>query len=446
MVKDSSRGLSSVLEGGADTIVARATPNGRSALAIVRVSGQNVAGWAKKVTPKLRLESSWKAQLVAIYDRNGQQIERGVAIPYRAPRSYTGEDMVELIVHGSTFLVHEIIEASIAAGCRVAEPGEFTRRAVSNGKMDLIQAGAVREMIEAETGNEARRARGRLHGELSKRIGRLRKRAVEMAARVEAAIEYSDQGVEVSREDLERAQEEIMIELKGIELEVVAKERGSRKVRAVISGSPNAGKSTLFNYIVGWERAIVDDAPGTTRDVIEADIEIAGVDVKVVDTAGVREGGSRVEGEGVRRALRTAADADIEIVVSSVEEVVKPEIAGDRVIKVRSKVDMGGELWEEDGWIPVSVKEKNGLERFWYELKLLIAGGKGEIEDRISVTKRQRQKLTEAVDEIEGCDFGELEMAAERIRWVEVKLSEIVGEIDDEEMLDEVFSGFCIGK
>jgi tRNA modification GTPase len=446
MAKDSSRELSSVLEGGVDTIVARATPNGRSALAIVRVSGKGVERWAERVAPDLDIESSWKAQLVTIYDRDGNRLERGVAVPYREPKSYTGEDMVELIVHGSTFLVQEVMKASVAAGCRVAEPGEFTRRAVCNGKMDLLQAGAVRDMIDAETRVEARRARRRLEGELSIRIGRLRRRAVELEARIEAAIEYSEQGVEISRSGMERVRAHIEEDLKGIAMEVAARERGSKRVRAVISGAPNAGKSTLFNYLVGWQRAIVDSEPGTTRDVIEAEIEIGDVAVKLVDTAGVRQGGSGVEGEGIRRALATAAVADIEIVVCSVEKDSRPEIVGDRILRVRSKVDIGGALWQEDGWIPVSVKDGTGLDRLKSELQRLVRGDEGEIEDVLNVSERQREKLVEAINEIEGCDFEELELAAERVRWVVVKLSEIVGEIDDEEILDEVFAGFCIGK
>jgi tRNA modification GTPase len=445
MEKDSSRGLSYALEGGVDTIVAPATPSGRSALAVVRVSGVGVEGWAARIVPELDLEKSWRAQLVAILDRDGDLIERGVAIPYRSPRSYTGEDMVELIVHGSTFLVDEIVSASVAAGCRIAEPGEFTRRAVSNGKMDLLQAGAVREMIEAESRIEARRARRRMEGELSEKIGSLRKRIVELEALIEAGIEYSDQGIEIARDEMEHLRTAITVEMKRMVEQVRATEKDAKRVRAVICGAPNAGKSTLFNYLVGWDRAIVDSEPGTTRDVIEADIALGDVEIRLIDTAGVREGGSGVEEEGVRRAIASAADADVEIVMCSVEQRERPEVMGDRTLKVRSKIDIGGQLWEEDGWIPVSVKDGIGLQRLKHELRCLVTDEHG-IEVRAKVDRRQREKLVEAVEEIEACDFDELELAAESVRWAVVKLSEIVGEIGDEEILSEVFAGFCVGK
>jgi tRNA modification GTPase len=446
MERDSSRRLSSVLAGGGDTIVARATPEGRGALAIIRVSGPEAFEWARKVTPALDTERGWRAQLIGV-TCDEEEIERAIAVAYRAPRSYTGEDMVELFIHGSTFLVGEVIRASVAAGCRVAEPGEFTFRAVANSRMDLLQAEAIRDLIASETGAQARDARRQLKGELSEEVQEIRRQMMELEAGLEAAIGFEEQGVAVGIEELEWRRKEI---LTGIEQLIAREERGERireGVKVVITGHTNSGKSTLFNYLVGRERAIVAPEPGTTRDTIEAEIEIAGMKVTLVDTAGLRCDGGEIEREGMRRARRSAAESDCEMSLWSVDQAEEPDQLGDgvRCLKLRTKADLGGGDVSAGEWLKVSVKDGDGMERMIERLEELVRGSDRE-DDRVTISRRHGQKLREAREELQQCRMDQLELAAEAMRWARRRLEELTGEIVDEDVLDQVFSSFCLGK
>jgi len=443
----SSSGLSSGLVGGRDAIVARATPAGRGALAVVRVSAPTVDRVASRLCPDLALDRPWSAQLVAVLDARGEVLDRAVVVPYRTPRSYTGEDMLEVILHGSTYLVGAVIDACIAAGAREALPGEFTRRAVANGKLDLVQAEAVHDLILAETRWQASNARRQLKGELSARIRVVRDQLVSLLADVEAGIDFVDQGIGL---DGRRLASGLAACREGLERLLSTAAAGVRirdGLRVVVVGPANSGKSTLFNHLVGHERAIVSAHPGTTRDLIEADLEVAGVAMVLVDTAGIGVPGDAVEREGVRRAQAAAATAGAAILLwpcgGGGEAPDEPE--GVEVIRVRSKADLAaGEI--EPGWLPVSVHTGVGLEELERRLEALVGVDGEGLGGEVAISRRHRRALELALSELDGCCFDAPELAAERLRWAAEELGELIGAVSRETVLDEVFAGFCIGK
>ena len=441
----SSRELSSALAGGADTIVARATAAGRGALAVVRVSGPGTARVLAAVCPAVDGARGWTASLTELHDAAGQVLDRGVVVVFPSPRSFTGEDMVEATVHGSPYLVERLIEACVAAGARHAEPGEFTRRAVANGKLDLVQAEAVRDLVEAETAWQLRNAREQLGGALSQRFRDLRGELVGLAATVDAALEFEAQAVVVAETEIRERAESCLRLLADLEGTATAGARIRDGLGVVILGPPNAGKSTLFNYLCGRERAIVSPDPGTTRDVVEAELDVGGVRVVVRDTAGLRESGDAVEEEGRRRALQAAASADVVIVLWAADGPPPTAVpSGVPVLQLRSKADLGCE--SQDGWLPISSQTGQGLEDFRRRLTEIVLGDVPDLGGAVAVASRHRASLERARVAIEGADWSCPELAAEDVRWALRAAEELFGEVDDEALLDEVFAAFCVGK
>jgi len=441
----SSKELSSALAGGADTIVARATAAGRSALAVIRVSGPAMKDVATAVCPAADPTRGWRASLVDLVDAAGQILDSGVVVIFPGPRSYTGEDMMEATVHGSPYLVERVIEACEAAGARRAEPGEFTRRAVANGKLDLVQAEAVRDLVAAETGWQLRNAREQLAGALSREFSELRNELIVLAAMIDAALEFEAQAVEVPETDIREALAACRRRLAGLAATAGAGARIREGLRVVILGPTNAGKSTLFNYLAGSERAIVSPDPGTTRDVLEAEIDIGGVRVVVQDTAGLRAGGGAVEEEGRRRTAAASAAADLLIVLWAADEPERTEVPPDvPTVLVRSKADLGSA--SNDGWLPVSCHTGEGLEAFRRQLSELCLGEVADLGGAVAVAARHRDGLERALAELADADPALPELASEHVRWALRSIEQLVGAVDDEAVLDEVFSAFCVGK
>ena len=443
MVKASSSGWSSGLSGGADTIVARATASGPAALAVVRLSGPGVRRIAAEISPTVDFDQPWRARLVAV-DGVG---ERAVAIPFCAPQSYTGEDMLELTVHGSPFVVRALVERCLAAGARPAAPGEFTRRAVANGKLDLVQAEAVRDLVGAETAWQARNAREQLAGRLSERLAALRGELVELHARLEAALDFSDHGLELDRGDaaarLERCRELLVALL----ATAAAGERIRDGVRVVIVGPPNSGKSTLFNTLLGSERAIVAPHPGTTRDVLEAELEIGGIRVTLVDTAGLRDAGDPVEEEGVRRARAAAASAALVVELIPADAALEPaaeEECAIATIRVLSKADLPHP--DQPGRLAVSCATGDGVDGLRARLAETVAGSVPDLGGEVAISSRHRRGLERAAEELAACDLAAPELAAESLRFAARELDALIGEVATDDLLDEVFASFCIGK
>jgi tRNA modification GTPase len=450
MVKVSSSGLSSDLAGGADTIVARATPAGRGALALIRVSGALTSACAARVCPDIKFDVGWKTSLATLHGAGGESLERAVVTSFPGPRSFTGEDMLEVTVHGSPFLVEAVIEAFVAAGARPAGAGEFTRRAVANGKMDLVQAEAIRDLVAADTAWQHRNARQQLAGELSEQFKGLRGALVKLLAIVETSLDYEAQGVAVPVGEVAAQWEECRSQVAALLATAGAGERLREGLRLVILGPPNSGKSTLFNYLAGAERAIVSPHPGTTRDLVEAELDLGGVRIVVQDTAGLRAGGDEIEAEAHRRAQAAAAAADLAVVLWAMdaENDAEPAAAAETLptLRVRSKVDLAPGNKIAEGWLGISCHSGEGLEDFRSELLRRVLGGVPDLGGAVAIAARHRRTLEEASSELEACDFQCPETAAENVRWAVRAVDELIGEISTEEVLDEIYGSFCIGK
>lgn len=447
----SSSGLSFVLAGGADTIVARATPAGRGALAVVRVSGPGCRSLASSIAPRLDFDRPWCAQLVRLQDEQDLGLERAVVIPYRAPRSYTGEDMMEIMVHGSPALVRQLEDAAVALGCRPARPGEFTRRAVANGKMDLVQAEGVANLVAAETRWQLRVARAQLSGALSGRLTAVRQTLLGLLARVEGSLDWAEQGVSFALEELLVKRQAVLGMIDALVATARAGERVRDGLRVVITGPPNAGKSTLFNRLLERERAIVSAHPGTTRDCLEAEIEIAGMRVIMIDTAGVAEARDALEAEGVRRAQAATAEANAAIVVraADAQRGDEPEVPADvPCLRVLTKIDLVPEARRafESGWSPVSLVTGEGWPGVAERLDTLVGEGLDGLEGGCVINLRQRTALEAARAEIANAALERPEIAAEALRAAAERLEEVTGRVTSEDVVEAVFARFCIGK
>jgi len=451
MVRVSLSGLSSVLSGGRDTIVARATAAGAGALAVIRVSGPNTVRIAECLNSGIDMGAPWKAAMVQLLDERGVPVEDAVVIPYRAPRSFTGEDMLELIVHGSTWIVDLVVETIRGYGARQAEPGEFTRRAVANGKMDLVQAEAVNDIIHAETGWQARLAREQMHGGLSREVGELREAFVAFLAEVEGPLDFEEQGAILDENAVKLAYEQCSEGVEGLLETASAGVRVREGARVVIVGAPNSGKSTLFNALLVRERAIVTPTPGTTRDVLEAEMEIEGIPVTLVDTAGLRETEDPAEREGVRRAIEEEGRADLVLVLHAVDQGGKIETGDpeERQMHVVTKLDLvdgppGGVV---PGELPgVSCVTGAGVERLRREIHRRVAGPVEALSRAVAVNHRHARALRRAKKYLDGVPSLPREVAAMEIRSAMAAVDEILGSVDDEVVLDRIFSSFCLGK
>jgi tRNA modification GTPase len=452
MATGSSNGLSSALAGGADTVVAVATGGGRAALALIRLSGPESHRVAAEVCPAMGRAGERVATVTAVRGNGGDTLDHGVGVLFSGPRSYTGEDMLELTVHGSPYLVGRVVASFTAAGARPAAPGEFTRRAVANGKMDILQAEAVHDLVTAETAQQLRNARRQLAGELSGPCRELRAAIIAARAEVEAGLDYEAQGVSVTDSARDQAVGDCLGHLDRLLLTAVAGDRLRNGMRVAICGPPNSGKSTFFNYLCGLERAIVAAEPGTTRDVIEAQLEIEGRPVTVADTAGLRASGDEVEVEGQRRAMAVAADADLVLWLESVDTATgeapwaRLGRADHDLIRVRSKVDLEPGAAADEGWLRLSCHTGEGVAELMDRVRATVAGDGESNGDDVMISARHQTLLQRARREVAACRGAPPELAAEHLRWAQQAVAEVVGEVSSDDVLDEIFRVFCIGK
>ena len=440
-----------------DTIFALATAPGRAALAVVRVSGpeaERVLRVIARGAPTPR-----RATLRALQGLEGKPIDKGLVLWFPGPSSYTGEDCAEFHLHGGIALVDSLINALLDLGLRLAEPGEFTRRAFEHGKLDLVQAEAVADLIDAETAAQAMQAVRQLE---SPAMARWRERLIEALAYFEAAVDFPDEDLQT--DTVEQARYTLRDVLREIRRGIGDAERGRRireGYRIALIGAPNAGKSSLLNGLLGRDAAIVTATPGTTRDVIEAPLIIAGYKVLVADTAGVRDTDDEIEAEGVRRAEAWARDADLRVWVvdGSASDGswrrAKLEIrAGDLCVLNKSDLppgaDAAGVLAEAEAAgmrirsLAVASAGADDV-RSWLENRVIevLAGGEAPAATR----RRHRDGLLEAADQIEAALVQmEPELAVENLRLAIRALGRIVGSVNPEAVLDRVFATFCIGK
>ncbi len=444
-----------------DTIAAIATAAGAGGVGVVRISGPQALGIAESICTKSLAPRH--AHYARFHDERGETLDDGIALYFKAPASYTGEDVVELQAHGSPAVLRQLLDRCCALGARMARPGEFSERAFLNGKLDLAQAEAVADLIAAGDARAARAARRSLDGVFSRRVDALADALLRLRVHVEAAIDFVDEpldtlGGEALRRGLAQAADDLDALLREAE-------RG-RKLRdglhAVIVGPPNAGKSSLLNALAGSERAIVSDIAGTTRDLLRETVRVDGVELTLVDTAGLRTGGDIIEREGMRRAESELTRADLAIVVLDAREV-----AAGRAAVAEAIADVPQRLWvlnktdllavllvdppqPENDVVRVSARTGAGLDTLHARLRALAAGDGDGTEGAFSARARQVDALRRAAQELAAArqqlDGDMLELTAESLRAGHDALGEITGRLAPDDLLGHIFSSFCIGK
>ena len=445
----------------ADTIFALASGRGRAGIAVLRVSGPEALGSAKQLTGEdLPVRRATRVRIIG--PDTGEVLDQGLALFFPGPASFTGEDVVEFHVHGGLAVIQGVLEAlGRAAGLRLAEPGEFTRRGFLNGKFDLTAAEGLADLVDAETAEQRRQALRQMGGALAEFSENCRTRLVAALAHWEAAIDFSDEELP---EDLEFSVVTDVSELiRDISVRLDDGGSGERLrhgVEVAIVGPPNAGKSGLLNLLAKRDAAIVSDTAGTTRDIIEVHFELGGYPVILADTAGLRESGDEIEREGVRRALERADKADVRIIL--LDGAVWPEVnsetrklASQPGLTVINKTDLISQAppSEIDGQkvLAMSVKTGDGVENMMKALEGLVAEGFQGITAPVVTRHRHRQALNEAREALERFIHAKErlempELSAEDLRLAGRALGRIAGTVDAEDLLGIIFADFCIGK
>ena len=439
-----------------DTIAAIATAPGRGGIGVVRVSGAGLGAFALALCG--RAPRPRTAHFTRFLDEHERPIDEGVLLYFAAPASFTGEDVIELQGHGGPVVMQMLLERCLQLGARLAEPGEFTRRAFLNGKLDLAQAEGVADLIEASTAAAARSAVRSLSGQFSEEVHRITDALIDLRMLVEATLDFPEEEIDF----LERAR--AMPRLEGIReaLEgVLDRARQGALLRSglnvVLVGAPNVGKSSLLNQLAGEERAIVTDVAGTTRDALRETIQIEGIPLHIIDTAGLRETEDRVERIGIERTWREIARADVILHLVEAGVVAEDDLdvrlpQGVERIVVANKIDLAGlppGRVEAGGRVrlQVSARSGEGVELVRQEL-LRIAGWHAHGEDVILARERHLLALREALLHVEaaGTQLGALELFAEELRLAQEELATITGEFSADDLLGVIFSRFCIGK
>ncbi len=444
-----------------ETIAAVATAPGRGGVGIVRVSGPKSREIADKIlgkVPKIR-----KAEYLPFIDSNGEAIDTGIALYFKNPHSFTGEDVLELQAHGGPVVLDMLLRRVLKLGARPARAGEFSEQAFLNGKMDLAQAEAVADLIEAESTEAAKAAVRSLQGEFSETIHALVKQLIELRLYVEASLDFPEEEIDFISDGKVEAR------LGTIETALLQVFQSARQgcllregMTLVIAGRPNAGKSSLLNQLAGRESAIVTEMPGTTRDVLREHIQIDGLPLHVIDTAGLRESEDTIEQEGIRRAWKEIAQADrILLLVDDtrrdddhleIEEQLPDNIG---VIRIFNKIDCSGrkpELIETDTEtdIALSAKTGEGLDILKVHLKKCM-GYEQSNEGRFMARRRHIEALEKADQHLQIARYNLIELQAgellaEELRLVQQQLNTITGEFSSDDLLGKIFSSFCIGK
>lgn len=459
-----------------DTICAIATPPGRGGVGIIRVSGPLSAQIAYKIL-HFRPQPRY-AHFADFLDADSKLIDQGIAVYFPGPNSFTGEDVVEFQGHGGAFVLDRVLREILSLGARLARPGEFSERAFINDKLDLAQAEAIADLIEASSEEAAKSAMRTLQGEFSRLIQSLSDSIIELRVYIEAAIDFVEEEIDFLSEG--HTQERLQEILEKTDAILAQAKQGSilrEGMSVVIAGKPNAGKSSLLNALAGKDAAIVTEIAGTTRDTLVEHISIDGMPVHITDTAGLRSSDDIVEQEGIRRALKAIGEADrILLVVDSSSDSVSPENAAGflqslgldalsdnkslrRLSLIQNKIDKTGQeptLVETDlgdsvmTSIRLSASSLLGVDLLRQHLKDCMgynASGEGGFIARrrhLDALQRARQSLQQALEQLQGSREGEL--VAEDLKLAHRYLGEITGEFTTDDLLGKIFSSFCVGK
>lgn len=452
-----------------DTIVAIATAPGRGGVGIVRLSGAQSDAIATRLTNGAILAPRY-ATRVTVHDARGDLLDDGLALRFPAPHSFTGEDVVELHCHGGPVLLDLVVQAACQAGARVALPGEFSRRAFLNDKIDLTQAEAIADLINSTTAAAARNASRSLTGVFSAQIDDLVESVIRLRVYVEASMDFPEEEVDFLAEgDVDARLADL---LKRLDSVTAAAQQGSRireGMKLVIAGAPNAGKSSLLNALAGRDTAIVTDVAGTTRDLLHENIDIDGLPLYIVDTAGLRESTDAVEQEGIRRALAEILEADRVLLVvddSGLPDAVNSAMLwpsgiatlpdGADVTLIRNKCDISGRppgILDVSGGVEITLSARSnlGVETLRQHLRDVAGLDASAVETLFSARRRHLESLAGARHYLESAiaqlrDSGAGELVAEDLRCCQDQLGDITGRISSDQLLGEIFSSFCIGK
>lgn len=445
-----------------DPIVALATPPGRAALAVVRLSGTGAFEVAGRVVAGFRTDPPRTAHLAEFADAQGQPIDRGLYLTFPGPASYTGEDLVELTCHGGLLVPVQLVAALVAAGARLALPGEFTRRAVLNGKLDLLQAEAVGDLVEATAPAQARSALRQLDGGLSRRLVALHDRFVELLALLGYEVDFpeEDDGP-IPRDRIAAQLEQVRREVEQLLATAPAGERLREGALVVLAGRPNAGKSSLFNTLLGTSRALVTEVPGTTRDTIEAHTDVLGWPVRLADTAGLWNAPDRLDRMGVEVSRRYLDAADLVLLCAPHGEPLSDDdteiLLSRPSLLVRTKSDLADRSDPARTSLADSVVVSNVTGQGIAGLRDALADrlygdGLGYADPEPMLTReRHRTALHRAARELREAgphlaDGGDPVLAAHHVQAAVRAVDELVGAVGVEDVLDRIFSRFCVGK
>lgn len=448
-----------------DTIAAPVTPPGRAGVGIVRISGPLALAIATKIinfTPKARI-----AHFCDFLSKEQTTIDQGLAIYFQTPHSFTGEDVVELQCHGSVIIMDMLLERALQLGARMAEPGEFTRRAFLNHKIDLTQAEAIADLIDATSQQAAQNAVRSMQGEFSRHVNQLLAMLIKIRAELEATIDFPEE------EEIENlALNNITLDINNILQQInniknIAKQGEILRdgITIVLAGKPNAGKSSLFNYLAGHNAAIVTDIPGTTRDVLHARIQIDGLPVNLIDTAGLRAQADIIEAEGIRRAQEQMQKADHVLLIvdatnpqdlEQIPENIKYTVVYNKVDLITDPADCAAGRQNEyciapqlaNNCLYISVQNNQGLDLLKQYLKDI--SGMRSSENGFSARRRHLEALNQCEQYLINANkillSGSLELAADDLNFAQRALGEITGEFSADNLLDKIFGEFCIGK
>ena len=440
------------------TVVACATGVVRAGISILRISGPQ----AKRVGEKVTLASMpepGKAAYRTILDSRGRAVDKGLVLFFKGPASFTGEDLVELHTHGSPYIVDQVIEACVASGAEYARPGEFSERAFLNGKMDLVQAESIADLIASQSSAQATAALASMQGALSKEVHLLQDALSSVHTQIEAAIDFSEQDIDTAGFERNRSSiRKIAALAERLVTKVKRAIHNQAGLRIVMVGAPNVGKSSLLNQLTQQDSAIVTDIPGTTRDILKASIAHKGCALEVIDTAGIRESQDPIEVIGIERAHAAIDGADIVWLLVDATTVTEEEISAQKgtalrgrdkeVLVVSNKHDLAGAKALPSTLVDCAISALQG-DHIDHLLDETLKRHKGTITSEFSARSRHLKALTDFCGHLQAamnCPEGQVDCAAEDLRQAQTCLSIITGAHYTEDLLDLIFSTFCLGK